>query len=348
MNALDLKRWAIVCVKDETGLGRMGSDLRALLDPIRLVVIPSGRMQGKPLEENELFLDPGCTEEELAALLEERQGIIFFENIPHPRLLELAKRMRVATVCVPMWEWFHPFIRDWKHCGHFICPNTFSLRVVRKLGYRNLTVLPWPINLDHLPKRSISGPARVIIHNAGIYEPDDRKGTRDTIEAFKQVEGDYLRLLLRVQNDLDFTVTDPRVQIQRGNLPDHRDLYTEGDLVVQVSKAEGLGFGIVEAMASGLPVMTTNYPPMNEYVRDRAMLVGTCFGKYPCNQSSYIPHAHFKLPRLRDLVGKLTWCTRHDLGPISRKNREWAEKRFDRQALFDQWTAVLEKCISNV
>jgi glycosyltransferase involved in cell wall biosynthesis len=346
MPSLDLNRWAIVGVKDETGLGRMSADLRSLLEPVRFFVLPSRRMQGKPLAEDERFLDPECAEQDLEKMMSGLQGLIFFQDLPHPALLRLARRMGIATVCVPMWEWFHPFVEDWKLCGHFICPNEFCAKVLGKLGYRNTTTLHWPIDLRSLPKRVISGEARVFVHNAGLYEPDDRKATRDTIAAFQRVKDDRLRLLMRVQNDLDFEVADSRIEICRGNLLGHGDLYSVGDVIIQASKAEGLGFGILEAMASGMPVITTNYPPMNEYVRQRPMRVQTRWGKYPAEQTSYIPQAHFKCPRIPDLMRKIAWSARHDLAQISSANRAWAEKIFDRNTLRGQWLLTLENCLS--
>ena len=344
----DLNRWALIGYKDETGLGRMSQDLRALLPSLRFIVQPSERIQGHALEEGETALDPGCSAESLEALLFGLEGVIFFEKIPHPALLDVSENLGIATVCVPMWEWFNPFNPDWKRCSHFVCPNLFAQGLLRKLGFKNLSLLPWPINLELLPARSIRGPARTFVHNAGLYEPDDRKSTRETIAAFQKVKGTELRLIVRVQNGLDFPINDSRIEVRQGNLVEHQELYSEGDVIIQASKAEGLGFGILEAIASGIPVITTNYPPMNESALERSLLVTPRFGKYPCHQSSYIPHAHFKLPRLGNLVKRIEWCAHHDLQAVSRANRAWAEKQFHRETLAHRWESVLFNCPANL
>ena len=43
-------------------------------------------------------------------------------------------------------------------------------------------------------------------------------------------------------------------------------LYHLGRVAVQPSKLEGLGLTLVEAMAAGAPLITTDAPPMNEFV----------------------------------------------------------------------------------
>ena len=58
MPMFDLTRWAVVGVKDETGLGRMFCDLTALLPDLQRWVMPSVRMTGLPLAEADQTFDP--------------------------------------------------------------------------------------------------------------------------------------------------------------------------------------------------------------------------------------------------------------------------------------------------
>ena len=53
----------------------------------------------------------------------------------------------------------------------------------------------------------------------------------------------------------------------RGAVPQPADLYSEVDVAVAPSRFEGLGYGVLEPLVFGVPVLTTDTPPMREYVR---------------------------------------------------------------------------------
>ena len=341
--SLDLSRWAVIGFKDDTGLGRMSQDFLAMFPEVRFLVTPSVRMLGKELNGTEKPFHPNASEDELWNMLRGLQGIVFFQDPPHPALLRQAASIGIATVAVPMWEWFNAADKDWAHCGHFICPNDFCRRILNRLGICNTSVVPWAVRMSALPQREVVGPARLFVHNAGQFEPDDRKGTRLTIDAFQKVQAPDVRLLVRVQNQLPFPVCDPRIEVVEGNLPFHGDLYAKGDVIIQASKAEGLGFGILEAMASGMPVITTNYPPMNEYVPQRFLKVATKWGKKPAEQNSFIAQAHFKVPRIGALARTIEWCTVNDMGPISTQNRLWANNFLSAEGLRGKWIQIMGK-----
>lgn len=345
--SLDLSKWALIGFKDESGLGRMATDFRSLLPSVNFFVMPSRRLEGNPLESGEEHFDPDWSDSEVIRAIEDLQGVIFFESFPHPSILRLAKTLGILTICVPMWEWFQSSIPDWNLCTTFFCPNQACITCLRKLGFRNTQYVPWPVNLAGLPERKVSGPAKVFIHNAGVYESDDRKSTEITLNAFERVQNDEIRLLIRSQNFVPFTTADSRVEFRTGNLQNYSDLYSEGDVAIQVSKAEGLGFGILEPMACGMPVITTNYAPMNEYVRQSPMLVGTRFGKSPAIQTSYIRQAHLKTPRISRLSKAIKWCAANDLRSVSQDNRQWAVANFNRDSLSRRWISAMESLVAN-
>jgi glycosyltransferase involved in cell wall biosynthesis len=55
------------------------------------------------------------------------------------------------------------------------------------------------------------------------------------------------------------------VEIRAKRLRSRAELYDEGDVFLAPSRFEGLGFGLMESQACGMPLITTNAPPMNEY-----------------------------------------------------------------------------------
>lgn len=345
MPSLDLTtRWAIVGVKDETGTGRMSQELRRCLAPIRHLVAPSYRLKAKPLEGDEPL---AATEDEMRAQFAGLQGIIVFEDTEWAlAAIRAAHAQGVRVVFIVLWEWLRFYVPEMRLCDLMVCLHGMAWKVTRKLGFRNTARLTWPLDLSPLPARHITGPARRFAHNVGLFEKDDRKSTLLTLEAFARVRRPEIELVVRVQNELPVRVDDPRVQIESRHLENHADLYRLGDVAVQPSKCEGLGFMLLEAIASGLPVLTTDYPPMNEFVRQRTMRASTRWGRFPAEQTSYVHQAHFKIPRVASLARRIEWCASHDLGPISADNRAWAEQTFAPDRVRSEWLAEFDRLIT--
>jgi glycosyltransferase involved in cell wall biosynthesis len=108
---------------------------------------------------------------------------------------------------------------------------------------------------------------------------------------------------------------------------------------------EGLGLLILEAIASGLPVITTDHPPMNEYGGGTGLLVSTTRGQKKAFPSQWINHAYLKLPLRSSLVDAMRWCTENDLTAIARENRAWAEQIFNRDRLAEEWRNRLGRAL---
>ena len=341
---LDFRQWAVVAHKDDTGLGRQGRDLRKVLPIGRHIVIPSERLADHPLNpEDEFLLSPDAPVEKVKEALQGLQGIIFFERASwHPELLRCARELGVVTVGVPNWEWFRSEDKNWNYCDLLVCVNDMGLRTVRSFDRTNSIVLPWCIDLESLPVRNISGPAQVFVHNAGLVDADDRKGTRDTIDSFRRTRRKDIKLVVRMQKEVPLPKTDDRIEVQIGNIASHADLYRNGDVAIQPSKMEGIGFSVLEAVCAGFPVITTDYPPMNEYVRQPELRVATHWWNRKAFPTSWVKQAHLRLPRRGDLSRRIEWCADNDMAPFSMQNRTWAEEVFSPSHLRRQWSEALD------
>lgn len=347
---LDLSRWAVVSHKDDTGLGRQAEDFKNVMGVRRHIAIPSERMVDKPLHPPyEVMLRPEDPVERVREVLDGLQAIIFFERPGwHPQLLPIAREMGVWTVCVPNWEWFKGHDPLWQHCDLFACPSQWTLGVVESFGWRNALHLTWTVDVRRFSPRTIAGPARVFIHNAGLVDADDRKGTRNTIEAFKRVRGDDLRLIVRMQKEAELPALDKRIEVRVGNLDDPAALYVEGEVAVQPSKMEGIGFMVLEPMCCGIPVITTRHPPMSEYIAESQLLVSTRWGKRKALASNWVKQAYLKIPQTRDLAARMQWCSENDLGELSLKMRRRADELFDPIHLRPRWSQSLTEFFLNL
>lgn len=345
-DALDFSRWAVVAYNDDTGLGRMAQDIRRVLGLGRHLVAPSERLATKPLGNGDFLLTKETPADEIRAMLAGIDGVILLERPSwNEALPQIARELGVAVVAAPMWEWFNLNDPCWEHCDLLACPNRKCLEVVRKNGFANAVELTWPLDLERLPHRNISGPARVFVHNAGLVDRDDRKGTGAVLRAFGRLKNPELRLIVRMQKKADFPETDDRVELRIGNVADVASLWSEGEAAVQPSKLEGIGFMVLEPVCAGLPVITVDSAPMNEY--PAAFLVPPQWLSKSAFASQWVPHARLRPANIASLAKAMEACTRTDLADASNRQRAWAEERFAVQKLRGEWANALAKIASN-
>jgi len=344
-SSISFSRWAVYAHKDDTGFGRQAVDIREILGLRYHLVIPSERLYDHPIDGiTERLLPSDAPLAVVRNLISELEGIIFFERPNwHPEILRSARELGVFTVCVPNWEWFDGVQDTWKYCDFLACPTRWTERLIRSYGFSNAGYVPWPINLARFAPAYVQGPARHFIHNAGLVDPDDRKGTRDAIQAFCRLKRRDVKLTVRLQRQAPLPPMDDRVEVVIGNLANPADLYASGDICVQPSKMEGIGFMVLEPACAGMPVITTDYPPMNEFIHQPEMRCRTRWRKRRAFPTSWIPHAHLKLPSISDLTRKMEWAASNDLAPISQCNRAWAERTFDPIILRRSWELLLSQ-----
>lgn len=342
------ERWAVVAHNDDTGFGRQAEDLKSTLQVGWHFVIPSERLEDKPLRnEQEIILSPEAPREEVKRLFSQVEGIIYFERPNwHPEMLSVARELGIKNICCPNWEWFKGHDPLWKLCDLFITTSTIARETLEKYGFKNHTDIgPWCLDYRRLPHRSITGPAKLFIHNAGIVDPQDRKGTSDTIRAFKAARSKDIRLLVRMQKEAVLPKLDKRIDLQVGNLEDPSELYQTGDVAIQPSKMEGNGFMVLEPLICGMPTITLDYPPMNEYVPQQNM----CCRKKPFKRKAFptqwVKHAHLRLPSISDLAKKIDWCATNDLTEVSQENRRWAEEHLAPATIQQRWKLSLESSL---
>ena len=307
------------------------------------LVFPSKRLANNPITGNQTLVKDTKQEIDWDEMLNGKQGVIFIETLSWgSELIAQLRKRKIPIVCIPMWEWFRGKDSYWKFVDLFICVNRKSCDVVKKYGYKNTTSLPWTINLDRLPKRKVKGYAKLFIHNAGIVDVDDRKGTQSTIDAFSRVKRTDIKLKVRIQKHAKLHSNDPRIEIEIGNFSLNQ-LYQTGDVAIQPSKLEGLGFMVLEPVCCGIPTITTVNSPMNDYVLNKNLRCKTKLFKKKslAYREANIKHAHLREPSIKSLANKIDWCTKNDVKNIKIQNREWAENTFSKKKLTHLWQSKI-------
>lgn len=101
-----------------------------------------------------------------------------------------------------------------------------------------------------------------------------RKGAVQAARALARCDRQDLRLTITVQRYGNeklraLCAADPRIELVDRHL-DYAavtQLYRDHDIVLHISRSEGLGLGFYEALAAGAPVLTLDKPPHCEIVQ---------------------------------------------------------------------------------
>lgn len=135
--------------------------------------------------------------------------------------------------------------------------------------------IPWGADIDKFkPSNEKKHHKLTFIMNLGwegLY-CYDRKGLLLAAEAFKKVNGDC-QLLIYSQVQLTRCLPSWQAAINENNRIKfiHGTFdpfpYSMGDVYLYPSRLDGIGLSVPEALCCGLPVITTDNPPMNEFVR---------------------------------------------------------------------------------
>lgn len=202
---------------------------------------------------------------------------VLFVELPYVnRLAQHARGLGISVAHVPNWELSDP-CADWvNYVDLMICPTAHTHRVFRdwRAAYGHawdLTTFPWPIDVDRFRFRERRRCERFLFVNGtggcpadrpdGSATPYRRKGMELLFEAARRAP--ELSFLAYSQVGIDLPVP-ANVEV-RAAPGDNRRLYDEGDACVQPSHWEGLGLTLLECQAAGLPLITTDAPPMNEF-----------------------------------------------------------------------------------
>ncbi|MFZ3079302.1 MAG: glycosyltransferase family 4 protein [Bellilinea sp.] len=118
--------------------------------------------------------------------------------------------------------------------------------------------------------KPVSDKEVIFFHSCGMNPW--RKGTDVLVKAFQGVKGSA-RLIIHSQVPIIDSVlanpikADSRIEVIVKTVGPP-GLYHLGDVYVYPTRLEGIGLTIAEALASGLPVITVDNAPMNEFVVD--------------------------------------------------------------------------------
>ena len=218
----------------------------------------------------------------------------------------MAKSMGKRTVCIPMLEWFPGAEDEWvKGTDLFLCPTQHSFNALRNVV--NCLYYPWPIDTDKYKFKQRDKAERFIyIGGNGGYH--GRKG-RDVIDKCKQQSWFAERLI-----DFDWS---------NGYVNNNEDLYKGGDVLLVPHKADGLGLTPLEAASCGIPCISTDGEPWNEYPSIAKIRASVSKKQFRNTVRFYEPDPNDLLEVCKQLLG----CHPGVVHSMSTNVRDWAEER---------------------
>jgi len=215
-----------------------------------------------------------------------RAGILFQVH-PHPattrRLLseELAAHPECADSLRQEWELSLPE-EDFQHlvdepalAARFLCASSFTRRSLVENGVSNssIRVVPYGVDLEEFQPDLDRRPSKQDkLHLLFVGRINQRKGLKYLLDALRLLRTDQIELTIcgRVVDNLDlFRPFADRIRIRSFvTSSELKAAYQSADLFVLPSVVEGFGQVLLEALASGLPILSTTHTAAPDLIDD--------------------------------------------------------------------------------
>jgi glycosyltransferase involved in cell wall biosynthesis len=216
---------------------------------------------------------------EMRRAVEGLDWLVFCERPYVWPIVATAHEQGARIACIPMWEYLLEDLPWLRHVDLMICPTEACYAMLRewkeRLGFAwEVAYVPWPVDTTRFRFRERSRCERFLFCNgSGGHRADLRGGGRcgprkgiDIVAAAAKLAPN-IPIVVRTQRPVERDATPqfpPNVEVVY-EAHDNEELYERGDVAIQPSRWEGLGLQLLECQAAGLPLITTDAAPMNEY-----------------------------------------------------------------------------------
>lgn len=258
---------------------------------------------------------------------------------------------RMGVICGAYIDYYTELTVELFELYDFLICNTLRHYEIFKT-HPQCFYVPWGTNInlfkptkyDLVEEQTVN-----FFHSAGMVPR--RKGTIPLIQAFMKINNakliihsqiDIRKALPEFKSEIETLLSSQRLQLIERTIS-APGLYHLGDIYVYPSILEGIGLTIAEALSSGLPVITSNNPPMTEFIieGDNGSLI-KIDKLISRNDGYYWPQCFVNID---DLKCKMEWYIENKslIPSMKEKARLYAEKRLD----WDSNIEIIERIFRN-
>jgi glycosyltransferase involved in cell wall biosynthesis len=209
--------------------------------------------------------------------------VIFFpDRLEDPEVLDWCKNNGVDTVMVINYETIKKEEFDiYRKYAILMCPVKCTYDLLKKHGFKNIRFVRWAADDETFtPAKAPFKSLIRFIHNAGYGGAQWRKNSLAVVEAFNAACKKNRNIILIVKsqrpineypkNMIDIINDNGMIRVVDKDLGANEliELYRSCHVSILPSKWEGIGIPFIESLCLGLPVITVDAPPMNEWVRN--------------------------------------------------------------------------------
>lgn len=330
-----MKKIGMIARMDNSGLGTLSWELARHLRPAKVLLVEHDKHTNFP--ERYADFDTQVIQRHSPDKIDwitDNVDILFScETFYDWNFIKIARRKNVKTVLYTMFEMSpkrFPLMPD-----VLLCPSKLDYDTFKNYTTR-VEYLPVPVATDKLlwQKRT---KAKTFIHSASHTGMNFRKGTKILLDAIPLVKAD-VKFKIFTWHDV-FKTLDKRVEIKVVNFKNYWQLWREGDVLVYPQDYNGICLPIIEAMACGLGVITTDIYPFNEYFPKPLMFKPESFYKTSAGYNLIQVQAAKITPK--SIARKIDEWANKDISEFSEYGRDWAQANsWDK--LLPQYKALFE------
>ncbi len=260
----------------------------------------------------------------------EIEALLFNEQHNFENVADAKKRFPNIKIGAYV-DYYTENIIPWYNIYDFLICNTHRHMEAMKKHPQSFYV-QWGTNVDLYQPQPTEERPLTFFHSVGMSA---RKGTDILVDAF--IEGkcyEQSKLVIHTQIPIHTVCKYTKEELEQYNVEviektvTAPGLYYMGDVYVYPTRLDGLGLTMYEALASGLPVITTNFPPMNEAVTNDIGKLVNVRDFYCRGDAYYYPMA---ICDTESLIESMNWYMAHpeELKEQKNKARQYAEKYYD-------------------